>query len=68
VAAEDTALIKRADRMSAYFEATQLAGFSITEARKFFGVPRGVSPPKLYPLPASEVQALYLERFKRLSI
>jgi uncharacterized protein len=66
--AEDTALIKRADKMSAYFEATQLAGFSITEARKFFGIPRGVSPPKLYPLPASEVQALYLERFKRLSI
>lgn len=68
MAAEDTALIKRADKMSAYFEATQLAGFSITEARKFFGIPRGVSPPKLHPLPASEVQALYLERFKRLSI
>ena len=68
MAAEDTALIKRADKMSAYFEATQLAGFSITEARKFFGIPRGVLPPKLHPLPVSEVQALYLERFKRLSI
>ncbi len=65
---EDIALIKRADRMSAYFEATQLAGFTITEARKFFGIPRGASPPKLHPRPASEVQALYLERFKRLSI
>jgi 5'-deoxynucleotidase YfbR-like HD superfamily hydrolase len=68
MAAEDTALIKRADKMSAYFEATQLAGFSVTEARKFFGVPRGVSPPKLHPLPASEVQALYLDRFKRLAV
>jgi 5'-deoxynucleotidase YfbR-like HD superfamily hydrolase len=68
MAAEDTALIKRADKMSAYFEATQLAGFSVTEARKFFGVPRGVSPPKLHPLPASEVQALYFDRFKRLAV
>jgi uncharacterized protein len=67
MAAADTALIKRADKMSAYFEATQLAGFTIAEARKFFGIPRGVPPPKLHPLPASEVQALYLERFKRLS-
>src|SRR5258708_27790389 len=29
---EETALIKRADRISAFFEATQLAGFTITEA------------------------------------
>ena len=65
---EDTALINRADRMSAYFEATQLAGFTITEAHKFFGVPRGVSPPRLHPVPASEAQALYLDRFKRLAV
>ena len=66
--AEDVALIKRADKMSAYFEATQLAGFSITEARKFFGIPRGVSPPRLQPLPIPEAQALYLERFRRLAV
>jgi 5'-deoxynucleotidase YfbR-like HD superfamily hydrolase len=65
---EDLALIKRADKMSAYFEATQLAGFTITEARKFFGVPRGVSPPRLQPLPAPEAQSLYLERFRRLAV
>jgi 5'-deoxynucleotidase YfbR-like HD superfamily hydrolase len=64
---EETALIKRADRCSAFYEATQLAGFSLTEARKFFGVPRGTSHPRLAPLPAMEAQALYLERFKRLS-
>lgn len=32
-------LIKRADRVSAWLEATQIAGFSETEATKFFGRP-----------------------------
>src|SRR5215831_13725808 len=63
---EEAALIKRADRMSAYFEATQLAGFGIEEARNFFGAPRGISPPRLTPLPATEAQAVYLDRFRRL--
>jgi 5'-deoxynucleotidase YfbR-like HD superfamily hydrolase len=31
--------IKQADRQSAYYEAVELAGFSTTEARKFFGEP-----------------------------
>ncbi len=31
--------IKRADRISAWMEATQIAGFSETEASKFFGKP-----------------------------
>jgi 5'-deoxynucleotidase YfbR-like HD superfamily hydrolase len=31
--------IKRADRISAWMEATQIAGFSTTEADKFFGKP-----------------------------
>ena len=31
--------IKRADRISAYMEATQIAGFSEAEAKKFFGAP-----------------------------
>jgi uncharacterized protein len=63
----EATLIKRADRLSAFFEATQLAGFTVAEARKFFGAPVGVTPPHLVPLPATEVQALYLERFRRLS-
>ncbi|HEX3486375.1 MAG TPA: HD domain-containing protein [Micropepsaceae bacterium] len=63
---EETALIKRADRMSAYFEAVQLAGFTVTEARKFFGAPSGIAPPRLVPLPATQAQALYLQRFQRL--
>ena len=33
------ALIKRADKVSAWLEATQLAGFSVPEADRFFGAP-----------------------------
>ena len=64
----DTLLIKRADRIAAYFEATQLAGFTITEARKIFGIPKGAHIPKLTPLPATDAQRLYLEQFRRLSV
>ena len=65
---ETNALIKRADTISAYFEATQLAGFSITEARRYFGTPpKGLTSPKLVTLPASEAQDRYVERFRQLS-
>jgi 5'-deoxynucleotidase YfbR-like HD superfamily hydrolase len=66
--AQNEALIKRADRMAAYFEATQLAGFTIVEARKVFGAPRGVMTPNLKTRPAVEAQGLFLERFRRLSV
>ena len=36
--------IKRADRVSAWLEATRLAGFSVAEANRFFGAPRGLDP------------------------
>jgi 5'-deoxynucleotidase YfbR-like HD superfamily hydrolase len=65
---EDAALIKRADRMAAYFEAIQLAGFDIAEAKRFFGTPRGVSVPELLPLSPTQAQAQYLQRFRRLSV
>jgi uncharacterized protein len=58
--------IKRADRVCAFHEAVQIAGFSVEEAAKFFGRPRVRMPVTLAPLPASEAQALYLERFERL--
>ena len=63
----DVKLIKRADHYAAYFEATQLAGFGITEARRFFGTPRGVRTPELSPLRANDIQKLYLSTFKRLT-
>ena len=59
------AKIKRADMISAYYEATRLAGFSEKEATTYFGKPRGFSPDglDLTPLPVADIQALYLARF-----
>ena len=66
--AELTALIKRADTVAAFHEATQLAGFERTEALKFFGAPpRGVRTPRLVPLAPAEAQAQFMERFRRLA-
>lgn len=68
-----TKLIKRADKIAAYYEATGLAGFSRAEARRFFGQPRGLSPAlvnrlsHLSPLPAAEVEAKFLRRFDELA-
>jgi 5'-nucleotidase len=59
-------LIKRADHVSAFLEATQLAGFSDEEAATIFGRPRGIVPIKLKPLNPSAAQALFLKRFKSL--
>jgi uncharacterized protein len=67
-----TKLIKRADKIAAYYEATGLAGFSRAEARRFFGQPRGLSSAlvnrlsRLSPLPASVLEAEFLKRFKEL--
>jgi hypothetical protein len=61
-------LLKRADLISAYWEATQLAGFEDAEARRFFGKPPPrLKRPRLVPLPPSEAQARYLNRFQRLN-
>lgn len=66
--AELTALIKRADTVSAYHEATQLAGFSREEAQSIFGrPPAALKTPRLTPLAAADAQAHYLERFRRLA-
>jgi 5'-deoxynucleotidase YfbR-like HD superfamily hydrolase len=56
-------LIKRADRAAAYFEAVDLAGFSASEATRFFGQPRGIEPVKLEPWPPNAAKARYLDRF-----
>ena len=62
------ALIKRADHLSAFHEATQLAGFSRSEAARFFGSPpKGLAAPRLVPLAADQAQAEFLERFQRLA-
>ncbi len=58
--------IKRADRICAFFEATQIAGFSVEEARKFFGRPPTGLYIEINPLPAREAQILFEERFNAL--
>lgn len=60
-------LIKRADRASAFFEATQIAGFSDEEAAAIFSRPRGLTPAKIKPLSTRDAQKLFLDRFKQLS-
>ena len=60
-------LFKKADRLSAFYEATQLAGFEDKEARRLFGAPPpGLKTPRLQPLPTAEAQDQFLERFHRL--
>jgi uncharacterized protein len=67
--AELLALLKQADIASAYYEATQLAGFEVSEAKRYFGTPaRTLRMPRLVPLSPGEAQALFLERFKRLTV
>ena len=65
-------LIKTADRQAAFLEATRLAGFDITEARRFFGRPPLVSTSLerdyLKPWPAETAEARYLERFAKLFV
>jgi 5'-deoxynucleotidase YfbR-like HD superfamily hydrolase len=57
--------IKRADQIAAYFEATQLAGFSTAEATEFFGRPRGFSSDRLDFTPRSVTwaQNAFVKRF-----
>jgi 5'-deoxynucleotidase YfbR-like HD superfamily hydrolase len=66
---EVATLIKRADHISAFHEATQLAGFEAPEARNFFGRPPArLRTPRLVPLPTADAERLFLERFRRLTV
>jgi len=55
--------IKRADNICAWFEAVQLAGFSVEESNGFFGKPPEGLKLKLAPLPPTEAQEMFLNRF-----
>lgn len=61
------ALIKSADKACAYFEATQLAGFSSKESLGFFGSPPAGYDLIIDPLPAPMAQQRYLERYRVLA-
>jgi 5'-deoxynucleotidase YfbR-like HD superfamily hydrolase len=60
-------LTKKADKVAAFLEATQLAGFGIEESCRIFGdprpLPRSMDSMRLIPLPAAEAQQIFLDRF-----
>ncbi|MBN8292196.1 HD family hydrolase [Rhodobacter sp. NTK016B] len=61
------ARIKRADTLSAWLEATQIAGFSEGEANRIFGRPNdAVAGITIKPRPPAEVRADYIARHARL--
>jgi 5'-deoxynucleotidase YfbR-like HD superfamily hydrolase len=61
-------LFKKADYLSAYYEATQLAGFEDKEARGLFSAPpKGMTTPRLEPLTVAEAERQFLDRFHKLS-
>jgi 5'-deoxynucleotidase YfbR-like HD superfamily hydrolase len=64
------ALTKKADKVAAFLEATQLAGFSVEESCRYFGDPRPLPAPidrtTLVPLPAAKAQQTFLDRFIQL--
>jgi uncharacterized protein len=66
---ETLALIKGADRVAAFFEATRLAGFATAEAQKLFGRPKiafaGIEA-YLEPARPAEAQRNFLRRFAEL--
>ncbi len=60
--------IKQADRISAWLEAVQIAGFSVSEANKFFGVPipNTVDGLNISPRPPAEVRVAFAKRHAEL--
>lgn len=69
---EIMAAIKDADRIAAYYEATLLAGFSKSEADRYFALPDIPADlaerlSRLEPSSIAVAQNLFLERFKQLS-
>ncbi|MCR4282057.1 MAG: HD family hydrolase [Bauldia sp.] len=63
-----TAKVKAADTIAAYFEAVRLAGFSETEALRYFGRPGGIdeAPLDLEPWSASVAERRFLKRFGQI--
>jgi uncharacterized protein len=72
LANEITQQIKDADRGAAYLEATELAGFAPTEARRLFGRDPGLPPAirqdYLTPWTAAKAAKRFLAQFKTLHI
>lgn len=65
-------LVKAADRSAAYLEATKLAGFSESEALRFFGKPPSLNTAAmkyyLTPWSADTAKRRFLRRFRELEV
>ena len=61
--------IKKADRISAWLEATRIAGFTIEEANRFFGAPdpQVIDGLSILLRPPSETRRAFAERFLALT-
>jgi uncharacterized protein len=70
LAPEAQRLIKEADKGAAYLEATELAGFAQTEAKRLFGrdpaLPPATQRDYLTPWTAARAEKRFLERFEAL--
>jgi 5'-deoxynucleotidase YfbR-like HD superfamily hydrolase len=60
-------LIKQADRACAFFEAVQLAGFTVEEALRLFGPPPKGYALTIEPQAPAQAQTRYLQRFHTLA-
>lgn len=58
--------IKRCDVICAWFEATQIAGFTVEEADRFFITPPDGLDVMIDPIPVVAAEAMFLERFRTL--
>src|SRR5262249_53223988 len=69
---EITQTIKAADRGAAYLEATELAGFSQSEAKRLFGrdpgLPETTRRDYLTPWTAARAEKRFLERFNAVAL
>jgi 5'-deoxynucleotidase YfbR-like HD superfamily hydrolase len=65
------ARIKKADQVAAYFEAVRLAGFTDSDAVRYFGRPGGINVDvianMLEPWPAKRAESLYLKAFRAVA-
>lgn len=70
---QEKKLIKQADLACAYFEAIKLAGFTVTEADKFFDKPKNLSKTmltrlnSLAPLSVKQAESQFLKRFHQVN-
>ncbi|MGL4406131.1 MAG: hydrolase, partial [Notoacmeibacter sp.] len=60
--------IKRADMVTAFYEATLLAGFEEEEAVRFFGRPRSITAEiaNFKPTPTKDAQLQFLSTFNHI--